>query len=59
MLCVDKTKFNANFPDHQFKISGYQIPPLTRDSNCKRGVKIVFVFECFIVRQMKTFAFMN
>ena len=28
ILCVDKTKLDGSFPDHQFKISGYQFPHL-------------------------------
>ena len=31
MLCADKTKLDANFADHQFKILGYQFLPLRRD----------------------------
>ena len=38
-ICVDKTKLDASFPDHQFKISGYQFPPLRRDRNSKGGGK--------------------
>ena len=37
ILCVDKTKLDASFPDHQFKISGYQFPPIRRDLNSKGG----------------------
>ena len=39
ILCVDKTKLDASFPDHQFKISGYQFPPVRRDRNSKGGGK--------------------
>ena len=39
ILCVDKTKLDASFPDHQFKISGYQFPPIRRDRNSKGGGK--------------------
>ena len=53
ILCVDKTKLDASFPDHQFKISGYQFPPIRRDRNSKGRRKIVFVREGFIVKQMK------
>ena len=55
ILCVDETKLDASFPDHQFKISGYQFPPLRRDRNSKGGGKIVFVCEEFNVKQMKNF----
>ena len=53
ILCVDETKLGASFPDHQFKISGYQFPPIRRDRNSKGRRKIVFVREGFIVKQMK------
>ena len=53
ILCVDKTKLDASFPDHHFKISGYQFPPIRRDRNSKGRRKIVFVREGFIVKQMK------
>ena len=39
ILCIDKTKYDASFPDHQFKISGYQLPPLRRDHDSKGGRK--------------------
>ena len=55
ILCVDETKLDASFPDHQFKISGYQFPPLRRDRNSKGGGKIVFVCKGFIVKHMKNF----
>ena len=53
ILCVDKTKIDGSFPDHQFKISGYQFPPLRRGHNSKGVGNIVFVREGFIVKQMK------
>ena len=37
--CVDETKLDARFPDHQFRISGYHFPPLRRDRNSKGGGK--------------------
>ena len=53
ILFVDETKLDASFPDHHFKISGYQFPPIRRDRNSKGRRKIVFVREGFIVKQMK------
>ena len=41
ILCVDETKLGDNFPDHQFKIDGYQFPPFRRDRNKFVGEKIV------------------
>ena len=55
ILYVDETKLGASFPDHQFKISGYQFPSLRRDRNSKGGGKKLFVREGFIVKQMKNF----
>ena len=46
---------DASFPERQFKISGYQFPPLRRDHNSKEGGEIFFVREGFIVKQMKNF----
>ena len=31
VLWIDETKLDFSFPDHQFKIEGYQFPPLRRD----------------------------
>ena len=59
VLCVDKTKLDASFLDHQFKIEGYQFPPLRRDRNSKRGGKMVFIREGFYVKQMKKFETTN
>ena len=36
-ICVDETKVDASFPDHQFKVSRYQFPPLRNDRNSKAG----------------------
>ena len=45
MICVDETKRNESFPDHQFKIDGYQFSPFGRDRDKHRGGKVVFVKE--------------
>ena len=37
ILCVDETKLGASFPDNQFKISGYQFPPIRGGLNSKGG----------------------
>ena len=37
ILFVDETKLDVSFLDHQFKIPGYQFPPLKRDHNSKGG----------------------
>ena len=58
VLCTDKTKLDSSFPD-QFKIEGYQFPPLRRDRNSKGGGKMVFIKEGFIAKQMKNFETIN
>ena len=55
ILCADETKLDASFPKYQFKISGCQFPPITRDRNSKEEVKIVFFCEGFVVKQIKNF----
>ena len=59
VLCIDKTKLDSSFPNHQFKTEGYQFPPLRRDRNSKGGGKLVFVREGFIAKQMKNFEIGN
>ena len=59
VLCIDETKLDSSFPNHQFKIEGYQFPPLGRDWNSMKGGKMVFVREGFIVKQMKNFETKN
>ena len=59
VLCVDETKFDASFPDHQFKIEGYQFPTLRRDRNSKGGGEMVFIREGFVVKQMRKFEATN
>ena len=36
---LTKTKFDANFPDRHFKMSGYEFPPRRRYRNPKGGGK--------------------
>ena len=59
MLYIDETKLDSSFPDHHFKIEGYQFPPLRRDRNSKGGGKMVFIKEGFIAKQMKNFETIN
>ena len=59
MLCIDETKLDSSFPDHQFKIEGYEFLPLRRDRNSKGGGKMVFIKEGFIAKQMKNFETIN
>ena len=40
VLYINETKLDSSFPNHQFKIEGYQFPPLRRDQNSKRGGKM-------------------
>ena len=59
VLCIDETKLDSSFPNHQFKIEGYQFPLLRRDQNPKGGCKMVFVREGFIAKQMRNFETKN
>ena len=55
MLCIEETKLDSSFRNHQFKIEGYHFPPLRRDQDSKGGGKMVLVREGFIAKQMKNF----
>ena len=59
VLYVDEIKLGSSFPNHQFKIEGYQFLPLRRDRNSKGRGKMVFVWEGFITKQMKNFETKN
>ena len=54
IVCVDETKLDESFPDHQFKIDGYQFPPF-RDRDKHGGGKVVYVKEGLIVNRIKEF----
>ena len=55
IICVDETKLDESFPDHQFKIDGYQFPPFRRDRDKHGGGKVVYVKEGLIVNRIKEF----
>ena len=55
VLCVDETKLDSSFPDHKFKIEGYQFPLFRRGRNSKGGGKLVYLREGFIVKRMPKF----
>ena len=44
IFCTDETKLDDSFPDHQFKIDGYQFPPFRRDRN-KFGEGKLFILK--------------
>ena len=50
ILCVDKTKLDASYPNAQFHIEGYQFPPFRRDRNKHGGRKMVFVRNSIIIK---------
>ena len=52
IICVDETKLDSSFPDHQFKIEGYQLPPFKGGRNSKGGGKLVYLREGFIVKKI-------
>ena len=55
VLCVDETKLDSSFPDHQFKIEGDQFPTFRRDRNSNGGGKLVYLREGFIVKRIPKF----
>ena len=55
VLCVDETTLDSSFPNHQFKIEGYQFPPFRRDRNSKSGEKLVYLGEGFIAKRIPKF----
>ena len=54
ILCVDETKLDASFPDHQFKYQGINSHQLEEIVILREG-GIVFVRKGFLVKQMKNF----
>ena len=55
IFCIEETKLDESFPDHQFKIHGYQFPPFRRDRNKFRGYKIVYIKDGLIVKRINDF----
>ena len=45
-----KQKLESSYPDSQFHIDGYQLPPFHRDRNKYGGGKIVYVREGFTAK---------
>ena len=39
IFCIDESKLHDRFPDHQFKMYGYQFLPFGRDRSKLRGAK--------------------
>ena len=55
IFCINETNLDESFPDHQFKIDGYQFPPFRRDINKFEGGKIVYFKDDLIVRRLNDF----
>lgn len=55
ILCIDETKLDSSFPDHQFKIEGYQYPPFRRDREKLGGGKMVFIKDGLICKRLEKF----
>ena len=55
IFCIDETKLDDRFPDHQFEIDGYQSPPFRRDRNKFGGGKIVYIKDGLIVKRKTDF----
>ena len=49
---VDETTLGSVFPNHQFKIEGYQFFPFRRARYSKDGWKLVYLQEGFIVKRV-------
>ena len=39
IFCIDESKLHDSFPDHRFKMYGYQFLPFGRDRSKLRGAK--------------------
>ena len=52
IICVDETKLHSSYPNSQFHIDGYKLPPFRRDRNKNGGGKIVYVREEFIAKRL-------
>ena len=55
IFCTDETKLDDSFPDHQFKIDGYQFPPFRKDRNKFGGGKTVYIKDSLIVKTINDF----
>ena len=55
IFCIDETKLDESFPDHQFKIDGYKFRPFRRDRNKFEGGEIVYFKDDLIVRRLNDF----
>ena len=55
IFCIDETKLDDSFPDHQVKIDGYQFFPFRKDRNKFWGEKIVYVKDGLIVKGLNGF----
>ena len=55
IFCTDETKLDDSFPDHQFKIDGYQLPPFRKDRNKFGGGKTVYIKDSLIVKRINNF----
>ena len=51
IFCTDERKLDDSFPDHHFKIDGYQFPPFWSNRNKFEGGKIVYVEDDSIVKR--------
>ena len=54
-MCIDETKLDSSFPDHQFKVDGYQFPCFRRDRDSKGGGKMVFIRNGIVAKRLKEF----
>ena len=55
IFCIDETNLDDSFPDHHFKIDGYQFPPFRRDRNNFGGGKIVYIKDGLVYKIINDF----
>ena len=55
IFCIDEINLDDSFPDHHFKIDGYQFPPFRRDRNNFGGGKIVYIKDGLVYKIINDF----
>ena len=55
VFCIGESKLHDSFPDHQFKMYGYQFLPYGRDRSRLRGGKFFYVKGTLIIKRLNDF----
>ena len=50
VFCIDETKLDESFPNSQFILENFQLPPFRRDRNSKEGGKLVYIKQGIIAK---------